>query len=150
MRRSLAGACAEGRFLGPGSDRVVRERALIVDGDPERLWFMAQALHVFSPGFDVATARSVPQALEWLGTFHPRLLILDDRIEPEAAGLIARLQATPAQEACRILLVTDQTCPERGPSETLRRPVRLQDLLGAVRRSLRPASMERRRSMRVA
>ena len=59
-----------GVSLGVGT---TRRKVLVVDPDRVVLAFVAEALHSFRPGFDVATAVDLEQASAWLDTFTPDL-----------------------------------------------------------------------------
>lgn len=103
-----------------------RRRALIVDGDEAQLAFAAEALSSFRPGFDVATARDLGQAAEWLDTFPPDLLLLDLDLPGEAAERFTdRVRANPRTRNCKILEIGTAVLP---------RPLRLQTLLTAVQK----------------
>jgi DNA-binding response OmpR family regulator len=127
--------------LTTSQPRKSRQKALIVDDDEGVLAFAAEALHSFSPGFDVATARSLEQARQWLHTFHPDLAILDLDL-PDGRGdqLASLLREDPRTRGCRILLVSEDITDElrraherTGTQAVLGKPVRLQPLLATVR-----------------
>src|SRR5262245_66682413 len=80
--------------IEPRAGSAKKQRALVVDADSEMLAFAAEALHSFAPGFDVATARDPQQALAWLETFPPDLLLTDLVFESDGAGALrGRLRA---------------------------------------------------------
>jgi CheY-like chemotaxis protein len=112
-----------------------RRRALIVDGDEAHLAFAAEALSSFRPGFDVATARDLGQAAEWLDTFPPDLLLLDLDLPGDAADRFThQLRADPRTRNCKILGIGTER-PAAGRAEAvLPRPLRLQTLLTAVQK----------------
>ncbi len=106
-------------------DRPVRPRALIVDPDDGFLAFAAEALHSFRPGFEVATARTLDQADEWLETFHPDLLLLG--ADPDAAATASfrqRVAADPRTRECKVMVYG---------SDPAGRPAQLPVLLRRVR-----------------
>jgi DNA-binding response OmpR family regulator len=123
-------------------DRPPRRKALIVDHDEGQLAFAAEALRSFRPGFDVATAKDLGQAEEWLDTFHPDLLLLDLDLPREAAEAFAdRLLENPRTQNCRILGIVDEP-QDREPDPLARkraevvlpRPLRLKTLLHTVQK----------------
>lgn len=106
-----------------------------MDGDEANLAFAAEALSSFRPGFDVATARDLGQATEWLDTFPPDLLLLDLGLPGEAAERFTdRLRANPRTRNCRILGIGTGD-PRAGSAEAvLARPLHLRTLLTAVQK----------------
>jgi DNA-binding response OmpR family regulator len=114
-----------------------RRKALIVDGDEAHLAFAAEALSSFRPGFDVATARNLGQAAEWLDTFHPDLLLLDLGLPGDAAErFTSRVRGNPSTRNCKIVGV-GAGHPSGGRAEAvLPRPLRLQMLLTTVQKLL--------------
>jgi CheY-like chemotaxis protein len=123
--------------LSPG-----RPKALVVDPEASSRRFAAEALHSFAPGFDVATARDPQQALGWLETFPPDLLLADARFAEGGVGsLRARLRADPRTRGCRVVVVS--ALPADDPlleglrleaDAVLAKPVALPILLDTVRR----------------
>ena len=106
-------------------DGPVRPRALIVDCDDGFLAFAAEALHSFRPGFEVATARTLDQAGEWLETFHPDLLLLGADPDNDAtASFRKRVAADPRTKTCKVMVY---------PSDPAGRPAELPVLLQRVR-----------------
>src|SRR5258706_11434293 len=90
-----------------GSD--LRLRALIVDGDEASRSFAAETLDSFAPGFDVATARDPQQALAWMETFRPDLLVIESRcLEDGAGSLVGRLRTDPRTRGCRVVVVVSE------------------------------------------
>jgi DNA-binding response OmpR family regulator len=116
-------------------DSAGRLKALVVDGDDASRAFAAEALHSFAPGFDVATARDPQQALAWIETFSPDLLVTDLRFSPGALGSLRR---------CRVLVMsslpTDDPMVESARLESdavLIKPIGLPYLLETVRKVMR-------------
>lgn len=115
-------------------DAHPRRKALIVDHDEAHLAFAAEALSSFRPGFDVATARDLSQATEWLDTFHPDLLLLDlDLPGDAAASFTDRLRENPRTRNCKILGVGVERAAGRAEA-ILPRPLHLQTLLSTVQK----------------
>ena len=121
--------------MSKGTEGIeARRKALIVDRDERQLAFAAEALSSFRPGFDVATARDLGQAAEWLDTFHPDLLLLDlDLPEDAAAHFADRIRENPRTRNCRILGVGAERSAGRAEA-VLPRPLRLQTLLSTVQK----------------
>lgn len=134
-RRSPSQTAATGRSLE-------RPRALVVDGDDATRAFAAEALHSFAPGFDVATVRDPLQALAWLETFPPDLLVTDLGFASDGAGVLReRLRADTRTRSCRVVVVSslpaDDPRVEMARLESdavLIKPVGLPTLLETVRR----------------
>jgi DNA-binding response OmpR family regulator len=126
-------------------DSAGRLKALVVDGDDASRAFAAEALHSFAPGFDVATARDPQQALAWIETFSPDLLVTDLRFSPGALGsLRERLRAVEPARRCRVLVVSslpsDDPLVESARLESdavLIKPIGLPYLLEIVRKVMR-------------
>jgi len=122
-----------------------RLRALVLDGDDASRAFAAEALHSFAPGFDVATARDPQQALAWIETFSPDLLVTDLRFAPgELGSLRERLRTGEPERRCRVLVVsslpTDDPRVESARLESdavLIKPIGLPYLLETVRKVMR-------------
>lgn len=116
-------------------DRHPRRKALIVDGDEAHLAFAAEALSSFRPGFDVATARDLGQAAEWLDTFHPDLLLLDLDLPGDAADRFTdRLRGNPRTRNCKILGVGVERAEGWRAETILPRPLHLKTLLSTVQK----------------
>jgi DNA-binding response OmpR family regulator len=119
-----------------------RPKALVVDGDDGSRAFAAEALNSFAPGFDVATARDPQQALAWLETFPPNLLVMDLGFASDGAGTLReRLRADARTRACRVVVVSSLSADDpRVESARLEcdavliKPVGLPFLLETVRR----------------
>jgi len=119
-----------------------RRKALVVDGDEASRVFAAEALHSFAPGFDVATAPDPRQALAWLETFSPDLLLSGlDASSEEHAALRETLRGDARTRGCRVLILSslpsDDPRVERARLESdalLVKPIGLPVLLEAVRR----------------
>lgn len=144
--KSAPGAKAARREARPASRSVpmVRARALVVDADDELRAFAAEALNSFRPGLEVATARSLEEAINWLDTFDPDLLLLSDNVaEGEPWALAETIHQKERTRHCNVILLA-----EHPPSEyrldparvrvhaVLSRPVNLKTLLGTARRLL--------------
>ena len=125
---------------------VRRPKALVVDSEDASRRFAAEALNSFAPGFDVATARDPQQAIGWLETFPPDLLLTDARFAADGIGTLReRLRADPRTRRCRVVVVS--ALPADDPLvESLRleadavlsKPVALPTLLDTVRRVMGP------------
>ena len=126
-------------------DSAGRLKALVVDGDDASRAFAAEALHSFAPGFDVATARDPQQALAWIETFSPDLLVTDLRFSSgEMGSLRQRLRAGEPARRCRVLVLsslpTDDPMVESARLESdavLIKPIGLPYLLETVRKVMR-------------
>ena len=124
------------------SGSLERLKALVVDADDASRAFAAEALNSFAPGFDVATARDPRQALAWIDTFPPDLLVTDLRFESDgASALRERLRADARTGACRVVVLSslsaDDPLVESARLESdalLIKPVGLPCLLETVRR----------------
>jgi len=149
-RESVMETFTPGR-LQPGpqaatrSKSIERPKALVVDADGASRAFLAEALHSFAPGFDVATASDPRQAMAWLETFPPDLLLTDLRFGPDGAGALReRLRADARTGACRVVVLS--SLPEDDPrvesarlesDAVLIKPIGLPFLLETVRRVMR-------------
>ena len=119
-----------------------RPKALVVDADDASRAFAAEALNSFAPGFDVATARDPQQALAWVDTFPPDLLLTDLEFATDgAAALRERLRADARTRACRVVVLSslraDDPLVESARLDcdaVLVKPVGLPFLLETVRR----------------
>jgi len=134
-RRLRSQAAASSRSLE-------RPKALVVDADDASRAFAAEALNSFAPGFDVATARDPQQALAWIDTFPPDLLLTDLQFSGDGAGTLReRLRADARTRACRVVVLSSLPSGdprvERARLESdavLIKPVGLPFLLETVRR----------------
>jgi len=103
--RSHSDAAATSRSLE-------RPKALVVDADDASRAFAAEALNSFAPGFDVATAREPQQALAWIDTFPPDLLLTDLQFSGDGAGTLReRLRADARTRACRVVVLSSPHNP---------------------------------------
>ena len=119
-----------------------RPKALVVVADDASRALAAEALHSFAPGFDVATARDPQQALAWIDTFPPDLLLTDVQFATDGAGALReRLRGDARTRACRVVVVS--SLPSEDPrvesarlesDAVLIKPVGLPSLLETVRR----------------
>lgn len=123
------------------SKSLERPKALVVDADDASRAFAAEALNSFAPGFDVATARDSRQALAWIDTFPPDLLVTDLEFATDgASALRERLRADARTRACRVVVLSlsaDDPRIEGARLESdavLIKPVALPFLLETVRR----------------
>jgi CheY-like chemotaxis protein len=129
---------------GTMNDRPSNRKALVVDGDQETLSLTAEALHSFAPGFDVATANDPGQAIAWLETFHPDILLLSEAYAASNHHMLAaRVRADEHTKHCKIIMVSEAAldgskATERpgGPDATLTKPLNLPLLLQTVRKVL--------------
>ena len=125
-------------------------RALVVDDDEEVLVFAAEALNSFAPGFDVATARDLEEAVLWLDVFSPDILLLN----PELCGgnvlkMAERLKADHRTRNCKIVAVSTGKSArvviapaEIGADAALAKPLQLQALLDTVRLLVGPSLVD--------
>jgi CheY-like chemotaxis protein len=119
---------------------LARMKALVIDDDEEVLAFAAEVLNSFAPGFDVATARDLEEAILWLGMFHPDLLMVDPRLcGDKLSAITAALQGDHRSRGCKIVVLSSNVLlewfrePERfGAHAILAKPLQLQDLLRTV------------------
>ena len=121
---------------------IERRKALVVDGDESSRAFAAEALHSFAPGFDVATAPDPRQALAWLETFSPDLLVTELGVAAEGHAVLREtLRQSARTRACRVVVMS--SLPSDDPrveqarldsDAVLVKPVGLPVLLEAVRR----------------
>jgi len=125
-----------------GSTSLERPKALVVDADDASRAFAAEALNSFAPGFDVATARDPRQALAWIDTFPPDLLLTDLEFSTDGAvALRDRLRSDARTRACRVVVLSSLLADDprlesvRLDSDAvLIKPVALPFLLETVRR----------------
>jgi DNA-binding response OmpR family regulator len=99
-------------------------------------------LNSFAPGFEVATARNPQQALAWLPTFPPDLLLTEMHFAADGLGsLRERLRGDARTRGCRVVVVS--SLPADDPrvegarleaDAVLLKPVALPVLLETVRR----------------
>lgn len=124
------------------TERLTNRKALVVDRDQETLSLTAEALHSFAPGFDVATASDPGQAIAWLETFHPDILLMSASSAIfEAGKLAARVRADERTRHCKIIVVSNTVLGEghrqsENADATLVKPLKLPLLLQTVRRVL--------------
>lgn len=124
------------------SRSLERPKALVVDADDASRAFAAEALNSFAPGFDVATASDPRQALAWIDTFPPDLLLTELEFAMDGAGALReRLRTDARTQACRVVvlssLLADDPRIENARLEcdaVLIKPVGLPFLLETVRR----------------
>ena len=134
-RRLRSQAAASGSSLD-------RPKALVVDADDASRAFAAEALNSFAPGFDVATARDPRQALAWIDTFFPDLLLTDLEFATDrASALRERLRTDARTRDCRVVVLSSLSADDprvesaRLDSDAvLIKPVALPFLLETVRR----------------
>ena len=109
-------------------------KALVVDADEEVLVFAAEALNSFAPGFDVATARDLDEAVLWLDVFPPDVLLLAPEIgEGSIERLSARIRADHRSRHCKIVAVVRGGSAWNGADAVVVKPLRLEQLLDTVR-----------------
>lgn len=120
---------------------LANRKALVVDCDQETLSLTAEALHSFAPGFDVATANDPAQAIAWLDTFHPDVLLVSETIAAADEGaLAARVRDDERTRHCKIIVVSEAILDGKGTDRrpagadaTLVKPLKLPLLLQTVR-----------------
>ncbi len=122
--------------VGDGVQRPTRRRAVVVDADQATRAFVADALTTFEPGFDVATAATVEDALEWVESFHPHLVVFNQDSTANPHAILDDLMSRPDGRHCRIVTLGGGAGDSR-LSEwrhgALNADVTLNDLLAAVR-----------------
>jgi hypothetical protein len=100
------GSPANDAFGEHGRELGQRYKAIVIDPDESRRVFAADALIAFEPGFDVVTVRGLDEALEWIETFVPDLLVMSENIEQSAAEeLINSVSKMPNGDRCRVVSV---------------------------------------------
>jgi DNA-binding response OmpR family regulator len=117
---------------------------MVVDQDAASLSLTAEALHSFAPGFDVATANDAGQAIAWLETFHPDILLMSQSFAVSDEGILAaRVRGDERTRHCKIIVVSDADPGEDkvglrsdGADATLVKPLNLPLLLQTVRKVL--------------
>jgi hypothetical protein len=83
-----------------------RPKAIVIDPDESGRVFVAEALTLFEPGFEVVTVAGVDEAAEWMQTFSPDLLVVSESLEQhEATSFVAGLLATPDSRHCKVVSV---------------------------------------------
>ena len=130
--------------IGHMGDQLTNRKALVVDRDQDTLSLTAEALHSFAPGFDVATANDLGQAIAWLETFHPDILLLSESYAAADDGtLAARVRADERTRHCKIIVVSEAILGEgeagqrpNGADATLAKPLKLPVLLQTIRKVL--------------
>jgi DNA-binding response OmpR family regulator len=115
-------------------------RALVVDVDEDVLVFAAEALNSFAPGFDVATARDLEEAVLWLDVFPPDIVLVD----PTLCGgrletLSKKVRADYRSRHCKIVAVSAEPAWD-GVDAVLSKPLQLEPLLDTVRLLVGPPS----------
>lgn len=90
----------------------------------------SQALRSFRPGFEVATAETMDDALAWFETFTPDVLVVD---VSEASGDAFDLIEKVRREIAPRLRVLGLGPDDRRLEKTLAKPVSLPGLLDGVR-----------------
>lgn len=126
------------------NDRLTNRKALVVDRDQDTLSLTAEALHSFAPGFDVATANDPGQAIAWLETFHPDILLVSELCAAIDDGtLAARVRADERTRRCKIIVMSEAVLDEGEPGQrldgadaTLVKPLKLPVLLQTIRKVL--------------
>ena len=124
------------------SGSLERPKALVVDADDASRAFAAESLNSFAPGFDVATARDPQQALAWIESFPPDLLLTDLEFATDGASTLReRLRVDARTRGCRVVVLSslpaDDLRVESARLESdavLIKPVGLPFLLETVRR----------------
>ena len=117
-----------------------RLKALVIDDDEGVRAFAAEALNSFAPGFDVATARDVEEAILWLGAFHPDLLLIDSRLWDDGFSAVSSaFRQDLRNKDCKIVMLGRRSRLDvflgPDPIEThglLDKPLQLRSLLQTV------------------
>ena len=130
--------------IGHMGDRLTNRKALVVDRDQDTLSLTAEALHSFAPGFEVATANDPGQAIAWLETFHPDILLVSESYAASDDGtLAARVRADERTRHCKIIVVSEAIVGEGGARRRpvdadaiLVKPLKLPVLLQTIRKVL--------------
>jgi len=118
--------------------------ALVLDDDEENLAFLSMALSSFVPGFEVATARNLNAATQWMETFVPDLVIVDAKfVRGDGREFAAGLRRDPRTRLSKVLVMLDRVTAQSDldPQLTwieaaLSKPLGLQQLLASVRELL--------------
>jgi DNA-binding response OmpR family regulator len=116
-------------------------RALVVDSDEDVLVFAAEALNSFAPGFDVATARGLEEAVLWLDVFPPDILLLDPALcGGRLEALSQKVRGDYRSRHCKIVAVSAEPAWD-GADAVLSKPLQLEPLLDTVRLLVGPRSV---------
>ena len=118
------------------------EPILIVDDNPVNLKLVRVLLT--TEGYDVRTATDAEEALEALGTFHPRLTLMDLQLPGmDGLELTRRLKADPATRDIIVLALTayamkgdEEKALAAGCDGYLPKPIDTRTLPGVVARYL--------------
>ncbi|WP_426755647.1 response regulator [Myxococcus sp. Y35] len=113
----------------------VQAQVLIVEDDPDVRGAMAEALH--DEGFEVSMAINAVEALRVLAALEAACLVLLDWEIPrvDGRGLLERLRRDERFAGTQVVVMSAEPGPvPSGAVGVLRKPVRLEALLEAVRR----------------
>jgi DNA-binding response OmpR family regulator len=111
--------------------------ALVVHPDASVLAFASDALTLFQPGYRVATAPDLEKASEWLETLRPTLTVIGS-VCGTTAEIGAWMRAHRLDAMSTVLVSGDadaraEAMAELGIAATVAEPIRLPELLDAVR-----------------
>jgi hypothetical protein len=86
--------------------RTSRPKAIVIDPDDSGRVFVAEALTLFEPGFEVVAVAGLGEAAEWMQTFSPDLLVVSESLEHnEATRFVTGLLAAPDSRHCKVVFV---------------------------------------------
>jgi CheY-like chemotaxis protein len=125
---------------------MAHEPILIVDDNPINLKLLRLTLKV--AGYDVQTAVDAEQAMTVLGSFRPRLVLMDLQLPGmDGLTLTRRLKADPATRGAIIVAVTayamkgdDQRALDAGCDGYVTKPIDTRTLAAVVARYLEGGS----------
>ena len=124
----------------PARPAEAKTTLLLAEDNEENIAIFSEYLE--ANGYTVAVARHGAEALEMMRQITPALILMDVQM-PVMDGLVAtrRLRENPATTDCPIVCLTamampgdERKCLEAGADAYLSKPVRLRELLRAVRR----------------
>jgi len=127
---------------GPTRYEGHRRRVLVIDDVAQNRSMLADFLA--AAGFDSQSAEDGQQGIDKVRSFQPDLVVMDS-VMPVMSGLEAtrRLRADPAHAQLPIIAVSAnateehrKNCLEAGANMCLSKPVRLDELAGAIRQLL--------------
>ena len=143
LAASLLGVGVGLAFAALGNLRQPRYRLLIVEDQPENRLLLRRLLEPL--GFELREAANGQEAVALFEQWHPDLIWMDIRM-PVMDGLeaVRRIRATKAGADTKIIALTAHALEEErepimaaGCDDLVRKPIREQELFGALARHLR-------------